>query len=583
MSTAAMEIDDERDDTTGDAEAAAEDSTHGETPRGKRRRKSAPAAVPAPAPAANSTLGPTGALRDIKSRDDETLRDWLEGLSSEHGAFSIQVTRTRPAMHRGVLVKGSLGRYDEPIDEERIREDHGGGEFLLRFNRRTDKGNRYVTARSITIPGDPRIDTLVGRDSSEPAAAAATPTHDPLVAKVVDATIQRSRELEERLSQQQQRPAAAAGLDPALIDSLIAPYRLQLEASERRMQALEAKLAGESNSPERHAQSKLLDKLIDGDSARIEALRTRHESELRQIKENAREDEKRLIAANERDRSAMQQAHQQQLADLRQSHEMVLASMRSSADVEKAMLRSQVATLERELGNAQKELIELRAKKDKPLLEQFKEIELIKETLGVGKEDEDEATKGHWLERAIGKLVDSKVASVVVDRVMGDPQQAAAAAQQQQQLAQSQQLVPGQPFRDAQGKIWVFDGTNVVPMPLKKRKKGAAPEAPADGAPPAEEGVEAPPEAPVELPTLDPEDTAKALAFLEAAFRGGQDPVAVAQAVQTMVPGDILGAVQRHGVDLFLDKMAGLERGSPFSTQAGRNWARKLGKALTGG
>jgi len=43
-----------------------------------------------------------------------------------------------------------------------------------------------------------------------------------------------------------------------------------------------------------------------------------------------------------------------------------------------------------------------------------------------------------------------------------------------------------------------------------------------------------------------------------------------------------MATLRDHGVDGFMSKVAKLQSASPLASQAGRNWVRKVGKALVG-
>jgi hypothetical protein len=76
--------------------------------------------------------------------------------------------------------------------------------------------------------------------------------------------------------------------------------------------------------------------------------------------------------------------------------------------------------------------------------------------------------------------------------------------------------------------------------------------------------------------------------YLERAFQSRQAPEVVAQSGRTAIPDNIIGWIRDNdsrgtsGVDLFMSKVAKLPGTSPLQTQAGRNWLRKVSKALTG-
>ena len=68
--------------------------------------------------------------------DDEVaaMYDWLSELGS-HGAIKAKLKRIKPksTVHQGRVVNcgGTLDEYEEPVTEEQIRQEHGGGKFQL--------------------------------------------------------------------------------------------------------------------------------------------------------------------------------------------------------------------------------------------------------------------------------------------------------------------------------------------------------------------------------------------------------------------------------------------------------------------
>lgn len=520
----------------------------------------------------------TPEMREIERASDASIRDWLQQLASENGEIKIAVVRKRPHQitvgGKTYKTDGTVGSYEEFIDEERLLADYGGGDYTLRISKMTAKGPRYVTSRDVKLPGEPRIDNLPmasAAPSAAPAAPAA-PARDPIAEVLLTKTLQRADRLEDEARTSRNAPA----FDPAIIEAFTRPLRdanerLERELAEMRRDMREAAKKPAVEDAELRATGKLLDKLIDGDSSRLEATRMRFESEMRQIKENAREDEKRMMDRHAREIDDARKDRDRLLADQKSSYEREISALRSSFDVQRQLLQGEIDRLKGDLTAAKAELAELKAKKDKSFLEQANDIKKLKEALNDDDGDESES-KG--IAGVIGKLAESKVAEVVVDRLLSQAQPPAPPPPQQQAMLPP----PGRPFRGQDGKFYVNDGTQVVPFTPPKKKKDAAPPA---GAPPAEGEVAAAPE-PAVMPVIDPENAAKAIAFLETAYRGGADPVEFANSARTMVPQDIVNAIRAVGVDRFLDQMAGLQGSSPLAMQAGRNWCRKVGKALIG-
>jgi hypothetical protein len=86
----------------------------------------------------------------------------------------------------------------------------------------------------------------------------------------------------------------------------------------------------------------------------------------------------------------------------------------------------------------------------------------------------------------------------------------------------------------------------------------------------------------VEIPALDPAKLEMAISYLERAYSGNQDPETVAVSARPIMPEEIMQSIQALGIDVFFAKVAKLPSASPLASQAGKNWIRKVGKALVG-
>jgi hypothetical protein len=136
--------------------------------------------------------------------------------------------------------------------------------------------------------------------------------------------------------------------------------------------------------------------------------------------------------------------------------------------------------------------------------------------------------------------------------------------------------------KSADGQVFLqrSDGSGgTVLVPAKKRPKVIPATMNPDGS------VATPP---IELPEIDPENIQRLVGFLERAYDGKQDPEVVARSSRTAVPEEVMTWLRQNdteqvsGVDLFMSKVAKLPSTSSLSTQGGRNWLRKVGKALVG-
>lgn len=524
-------------------------------------------------------------LREIRTAEDQSLRDWLTTLG-EDGAYKVVLSRERPTSirhpqtGREVATKGHLNTYEHAIDEELIQREWGGGSYHLKVLRRTADGSYKFQKgfhRTVEIAGDPDLTRLPG---SQAAAPAARDGDSPSVIKQAFDVI--TGELAHARGAQQPK-----GMDPG-IAMLLEQNARREEAREREaarreeshrqeMAAMRAELASSRNvKPETDPiKDKLLNSMLDGRDGHVTALNLRHEAEIRQLKESAVQDLRRIEDRHDRTTQEMRQSHELSLASvkqsyereisaLRQSHEIALGAAKASYEVQVRTLDGDIKRLERDNERLTQEVRELREKKDKPLIEQIKDMKTLKETFL----DEDGGEKSGWDKFA--ELASSPAAAEAVGKIFGGKAQTAPVQAQ----AVAAPAAGPQILRSRATGAFVHKAPDGTLVPIKKKPKVVQ----------QEDGTQ------LELPEISPESVAQIVGLLERAFSGGQDPVIVAQSSRPHVPQDILAWIQSHetdttsGVDLFLSKVAKLPGTSPLSSsQRGRNWVRALGKALVSG
>lgn len=500
----------------------------------------------------------TKAMAELRNNTDAALKEWMEGLSP-NGGVKVRVTRTSPKIWKGLNVGGSLATYDHYIDEDWIREHHGGGNFMLEVKKPRVNGTGWVIAgsRAIAIAGDPRTDDVF-RDGGA-ASPAAAPNNgagsDSIVNKVIGSM---ERQLER--AQEQARQPVQQGTDVAMMQMLLAPLQTQINQMSAMLREKDQQLAAAQQVKPAEVdpiKDKMFSALIDGDSARVVSMRTQHESEIRQLRQSIADAEDRLRAAFERDRQAATIAHERELNTLRSSYDMKVASQETLNGTIKTLLEGEIRRLETALSEARVELVALRAKKDKTIIEQATEFAAIKDAIGeiTGGEEKEKSTLEKVMEVA-GNL--PVVQGLMTKFADGSP----APAPQPVQVQMRPSLMTG-----PDGHLYrqLPNGQ----MQLVRRKK----EAPAQQATPGE--ATAP-----KIPDIAPATVKIAVDFLETAFRNGQDPAEVATSVRSMIPADVLSAIRELGIDGFLTQVAKLDGTSALAGQAGRNWTRKLGKSL---
>jgi hypothetical protein len=507
-------------------------------------------------------------MRAIEADEEKTLKDWLDSLGTQ-GAYRVQVSREKPThvmvAGKQVETKGFLETYEHSLTEEDIQREHGGGTYHLKITRQNKTGAFVYEKgmhRTIVVAGDPKTDRLPG--NAPPPLPVATQTsagESPTVVKMAFDAMQKT------IDQQNAAPVQR-GIDPA-IQMVLDEMRRQTARADAEVAAVRAELAQQRHQkPEVDPiKDRLLGTLLDGQSGHVEALRIRHEAELRQLKESSLQDVKRiedrhdrttaeLRASSERMMADLRASHDREIHAIRASHEVALASSATAHNVQSKILEATVVRLERDNTKLEAEVAALREKKDKPLIEQIKDMNALKEAIGAGDEESSPWSK-------MAELATNPEAIAAVGSIFRGAAPAPAPVAPP---------VPAKPaiVRDrATGEKYLQrpDGGLV---PVKKKPKVIV----------REDGSQ------LQLPEVDPAQVAQVIAYMERAFAAGQDAETVARSSRTLVPPEILAWIQEHesetqsGVDLFLSKVAKLPGNSPLAQLAGRNWIRKVGKAL---
>lgn len=543
-----------------------------------------PAAPPEPKPKSERERErdrerPSTAIRAIAEAEDKSLKDWLDLIGTQ-GAFKVQLHRVKPSTTtvngKTVDTAGYLDTYDTTFSDDDIKREWGGGTYTLKVTRKGADGSfRYERGlhRTIVIAGDPRVERLPGNAPAGPAAGAAG--ESPSIVKAVLDTMQHQLD---RATTVQPR-----GIDPT-VQLLIDQMRRDADRRDAELAELRAEIRARAATkpPEDTTKDRILDKLIDGDSARITALRAQHDSETQQLREGHRQEIQIMNERHDRELAAQRADHTRLLDTIKAGYEREIAAMKSLGDVTMASTKSafdlqsytlnaETKRLERDNGELRAEVRELREKKDKSLFEQLKEIEALKDALGSG--DEDKATSA-WEKVAATIMNPAAIEQIAKIFNRPVPPQVQAQIVQAQQAAQVQAQRP-QIVRDARtgqrfAQVATPQGTKLVPV-----KKVLPKVARADGKE-------------VEIPEVDPSTVVMLVNFLEQSYKNNTDPAVVAISGRAQVPPNILAWIRDNdaggtsGVDLFMEKVAKLPGTSPLRTQRGRNWLRNVGKALTG-
>lgn len=513
-----------------------------------------------------------GPMKDVQLSDDMTLRDYLMGLGVGE-TVRIDVSRKEP---REVIVNGKkhntagfLRNYNELIDEARIKEDLGGGLYTLRINAPGPKGSlQYLKSRDVRIEGEPIIAAveMAAATKPEPSSNKAETRATEVLAELATSALKGGGEMDQ---------ATKLLIEQMRLDTKAAAERHERELARRdqELKELRADMARLKEVPvERDTfKDSMLKGLMDGEGARIQAMRANHESEIRQLKEGHQQEIQRINDRHDRalertekqhDREVTQLAenHKRELDMLRMSKDSEIMAMKTSADTQKEIFTAEKNRLTKENDRLADELKDLRKIKEKSPIELLKEVKTIKEAIGA--EDSEPETIGEKLTEAAPMILQE--VGNMISRVKGQPpvQQA---QQQQQQRPPQRQIVT-----DQSGNKFMQHNGRLVPV----KKKGQVVQLPT---PDGQGAVN------VEIPQIDPQKVEFAVNYLERAFAGGQEPEVVAMSIKPNIPEEILTAISNlGGIDQFMARVAKLSGASPLASQGGKNWVRKVGKALVG-
>lgn len=496
----------------------------------------------------------TPTLRKLRDHQQMETAEWLNALAGE-ASIKVAVIRkepdrfTDPVTGEKVKVDGQVAVYDRQVSEEEIQKRHGGGLYQFSVQIKNDRGRwQFFGSKTVNIAGDPILD-----DVPRVVRPTATPTviqqGDPSSGKAMDTVIG-------LLGRQLEQPRAPQGPSMIEITQIIAqataPLQAQITALLSQLTQKDAELARAREAPQDPFQQKLLLGLMDGESARIAALRTQHESELRMLKQAATDLENRLRDQFQRDLDSAEKRHDREIASLKEAQRNALEMAKHSSETNKTILESENKRLSAELADTKSELKDLQKLRNPSFKDKIDEVNALKELVSDG--DEEEKGTAAQLVEVLGNV---PAISKLIDRIGGpgeQPQQ-----QQQQQAPQRPKLI-----KAANGDV--FQRTAQGLVPVKKKNQEVL----------TEGGGK------VEIPPIDPEQVKQAVQFMEAAFKNGTAPDTFAQTARPYVGSSMIQAIRVLGVSDFLSKIAKLEATSPLATQGGRNWSKKVAAALVG-
>lgn len=560
-----------------------------------------------------TTSKETKAAKRIREDSDQDIRTWLTGMAGD-SSLKVSIIRKAPTAYKGYDgIDGTVESVEELIDEDYIRDRHGGGTYKLQIFHNPKGKWVYLTAKTIKIAGPPKLDLLYNMDEVETSSGNGQQVHDSGSGRVLDAM----ERLTERANNRADRAEGnnnSNGFDMASIQILLDPIQRQLEAAQQANADLRDKLVDTvQRKPDTTVQDGLIGRMWDGESARIESVRTNHESELRQ-RHTSHEDQLKRTEDRHRDEiKSRDRAHERELSALEKSTDAQGKALAVAHESRIDGLKAENKRLDRELGELKKELGELRAKKDMSIADKAQEIMSVKDALkAIGGGDDDGDKDEKWYEKVISAALDQPDA---LGRIFGTatgemppgteaPAQPQAAATPQHnppeddegdegdeddgaQSADASGMPPvGRPFKMPDGKVYVrHEDGSIVPW-----KKPPEAETPAEAAPPAEGAAPPEPMPPAPAPGVPPgvqrpdeSEVFIAINFMENAIKARTDPAIFAQTARNLIPPSILSYMKEVGVDAFLNEVAHLDSSSPLATDHGRKFARQVAKFLLEG
>ena len=464
-------------------------------------------------------------------------------------------------------VDGLLKKYSGKVSLEQIKEDWGGGVYIISLRAPDHAGRLVFKARKrIDIAGPPKIE---GHDI-EDARKRENGVGDDIVKQALNGMMNNRT-------------------DPAL-QSLISSQQEEMRELRAAMREKDAQmLAIISKGKETTASDMLLGKMVEGESTRLTQMRDQHASEIRMKEDFHRDEIKRLNDRFDDIRRETQNAHTREIETLRRAGDREIDNMRRAhereVDTLKVSYEGQIKSLEREnnvlerdIGLLKTEVTELRARKDKGAVETLTELTAIKTAF-----DEfsggNESPEGGTIERLINSVLGSSVAESVAQRIAEAPagtypgeQSTQTQPTQSEQPRQSEQpeLPIGKPVRAADGAILVRRPDNSVAV---KQPDGTKFLVKPDGS-----------IAPLPATDIDPEHIKIAAQTMEKSFEMETPPEQFASKVAVFIPEDTLeaikGMIRDVGIDSFLADVAKLPQDSPLLTQAGKNWTRQVSEHL---
>jgi len=321
--------------------------------------------------------------------------------------FKLQVWRTYPKMFPGGLkADGFYDTWDQPLNEELIQSEYGGGTFrIVVQGPHPTKPNtpKHYDSVTLQLAGEPKYQriprALQGR---EPDPSAAPPSPLPMMMqssenpKLAETAMKLAVDMADKEREERHRMETRAGESMERASAMVAPV---IEAERKRADDVLAAQRERADSERRYLQERLEEerdsrKRLEARLESMEMNRPSMASELRELAplfgprgDEGKTAERMLESVMEKHRGemdALRQQSQQMMEAINRQHAEVIASMRSSHQNEITSLRdsnTRELSAERDAGRRREERVEdqLKMEREERRRDQERSRELLEE------------------------------------------------------------------------------------------------------------------------------------------------------------------------------------------------------------
>jgi hypothetical protein len=493
--------------------------------------------------------------RKFREQANASLFDYLKSMQTET-PIKVSVIRELPKTWEGRSIEGTLDSFEEPISEEEIRDMFGGGKYKLVIYTPSSTGSwQYATARKLKIAGDPKLDGLITSSKNNREEESPSVVRDAM--RLSQNMVERAEERAARADRERYRRPEGSDQTTQLLMSELASLRHEMAAKDERLFNMA------TSKPESSVLETLFGRSLEGESARMAGLRQQTESELRMKNDMHKAEIDRLHQRYEDIAKRQDDQHKREIDNLIRSNDNQMTVMKASYDGQLAGYTREISHLDRQLTAAQKEIADLRSKKDKTLLDSMSEMAAMKsafEDFGGGKEE-----SGGALERIVGNVMGSPLLEGIAARVAGGPGAMGAEMPGQQYAQEEEPEIPvGRPVQMPDGRV-IFRKADGTIMQIRKKEGVPAPTGEAAS-------------------SISDEEIGIAMQFMESALAADANPAEFGRTARNLAPsltsGPIQDLMRTQGVDAFLARVSKLNPNSALLSQHGKNWVRKVAAVL---